>query len=86
MCATQKVVKVKQKALGVTQEAIKVIEIRQKKVYVAKLANTNEMNSALTILSDLSFLIKTVRTVELLKNLTTWQMIMKIFELLRNSV
>ena len=76
----------KQQALRFTQNMIKVIETRQKKVSQDMLDNTSKMNTALTTLSDLSFLIKTVRTVDLLKNLTTWQMIMKIFELLRNPV
>ena len=53
---------------------------------MAWLANTNEMNTALTSLSDLSFLFKTVRTVELSKDLTSRQMIMKIFELLEDPV
>ena len=60
-----------QNALWVTQEAIKVIEKRQKKFGSAMLANTKKINTALTILVDLSFQFKTDRTVELLKDLTT---------------
>ena len=61
----------KQQALRLTQETIKVIETKLKKVSQAMVVNTNEMNTALTTLSDLSFLFKTVRTVWLLKDLTT---------------
>ena len=61
----------KQQALRFTQNMIKVIETRQKKVSQDMLDNTNKINTALTTLINLSFQFKTARTVELLKDLTT---------------
>ena len=61
----------KQQALRFTQNMIKVIETRQKKVSQDMLDNTDKINTALTTLINLSFQFKTARTVELLKDLTT---------------
>ena len=61
----------KQQALRFTQNMIKVIETRQKKVSQDMLDNTDKINTALTTLINLSFKFKTARTVELLKDLTT---------------
>ena len=69
-----------------TQNIIKVIKTRQKKVSAARRKNTSKIDTALTTLSDLSFQFKTDRAVELLKDLKTQEMIMKIFELFKDPV
>ena len=68
------------------ENAFRVLDTRFDKVSEAIHENTNEMNTALTTLIDLSFQLKTDRTLWLLKNLTTREMIMKIFELLEDPV